>query len=322
MSKKRIGIIGVGSMGKNHVRAYSALKDICELVGIYDVDYSHAKKIANSFGVKAFESMDKLMKEVDAVNIVTPTSTHYELAKKAIDNNLHLLIEKPITSEVEDAEEIIKEAKKRELVLQVGHIERFNPAIRALPDILEGEEIISIDAKRLGPYNGRINDTDVIQDLMIHDIDIINSIIKDDLGDISAVGSKRYSDYIDHALAVLTMDNDIIVNIEASRATYKRVRTLTITTLSSYIELDYIQRKIVINTGHLLPEGKGYHLNQAIEELYDSQEDALESQLSHFIDCIENKQKPLIDGRDALKALKISKDVQAIITENLDKKYL
>lgn len=318
MCKKKIGVIGVGSMGKNHVRAYSALKDICELVGIYDIDFSSAKNIAKSFGVESYQSIDSLMEEVDAVNIVTPTSTHYEIAKKAISKGLHLLIEKPITSEIDEAEEIIREANEKNLVLQVGHIERFNPAIRALPDILKGEELISIDARRLGPYNGRINDTDVIQDLMIHDIDIINSINDSEIDSISAYGSKIHSNYIDHAIARFIMDNNAVVNIEASRATYKRVRKLSITTLSSYIELDYIQRKIVINTGHLLPEGKGYHLNQAIEELFDTEEDALESQLSHFINCIEEGKRPLIDGSDALKALKISKEVQRISNIKLE----
>ena len=310
MNKLKVGVIGVGSMGKNHVRSYAALKNICNLIGVYDVDQQLAQEIADSYGVKSFSSLDKLMEEVDAVNIATPTTTHFNIAKKALNNNLHILLEKPITDTIDQAEKLLQEASDRDLTIQVGHIERFNPAIQALPDLLQGEEIIAMDVKRMGPYNPRIADTDVVQDLMIHDIDVVSSITPTSVKKVSSFGSIiKSKGHIDYAVSNLLMENDIIATLTASRVTNKKVRKLSIITHESYIELDYIQKKIILTNKSAFKEG-GFSRENELEEVFNEAEEPLKMQLSHFVNSVENETRPLINGSDGLEALKLTKEIQ------------
>ena len=312
MSKLKMGVIGVGSMGKNHVRSYAALKHLCDLVGVFDLDNERNRAVAESYGVKAFDSVGSLMEEVDAINIATPTTTHYDLAMKAIDKGLHILIEKPITNSVEEAQAILQAAKKKNLIVQVGHIERFNPAIQALPDILKDEEIVALHVERMGPYDPRIDDTDVIQDLMIHDIDVVSSLVPGDITNVSATARRVESErHMDYAVANFRLANGAIATLTASRATRKKVRAMSITTTNSYIELDYLQRKIVV-TGRkeMMADSSEYKRNNEHEENYSNDEEPLKSQLAHFINCINNGTRPLINGSDGLEALKLTKVIQ------------
>jgi len=307
-----MGVIGVGSMGKNHVRSYAALKHLCDLVGVFDLDNERNRAVAESYGVKAFDSVGSLMEEVDAINIATPTTTHYDLAMKAIDKGLHILIEKPITNSVEEAQAILQAAKKKNLIVQVGHIERFNPAIQALPDILKDEEIVALHVERMGPYDPRIDDTDVIQDLMIHDIDVVSSLVPGDITNVSATARRVESErHMDYAVANFRLANGAIATLTASRATRKKVRAMSITTTNSYIELDYLQRKIVV-TGRkeMMADSSEYKRNNEHEENYSNDEEPLKSQLAHFINCINNGTRPLINGSDGLEALKLTKVIQ------------
>ena len=310
MNKLKVGVIGVGSMGKNHVRSYAALKNVCDLIGVYDVDQELSQEIAESYGVKSFSSLEQLMGEVDAVNIATPTTTHFDIAKKALNNNLHILLEKPITDTIDQAEKLLQEASDRDLTIQVGHIERFNPAIQALPDLLQGEEIIAMDVKRMGPYNPRIADTDVVQDLMIHDIDVVSSITPTSVKKVSSFGSIiKSKGHIDYAVSNLLMENDIIATLTASRVTNKKVRKLSIITHESYIELDYIQKKIILTNKSAFKEG-GFSRENELEEVFNEAEEPLKMQLSHFVNSVENETRPLINGSDGLEALKLTKEIQ------------
>src|SRR6056297_846927 len=310
MNKLKVGVIGVGSMGKNHVRSYAALKNICNLIGVYDVDQQLAQETADSYGVKSFSSLDKLMEEVDAVNIATPTTTHFDIAKKALNNNLHILLEKPITDTIDQAEKLLQEASDRDLTIQVGHIERFNPAIQALPDLLQGEEIIAMDVKRMGPYNPRIADTDVVQDVMIHDIDVVSSITPTSVKKVSSFGSIiKSKGHIDYAVSNLLMENDIIATLTASRVTNKKVRKLSIITHESYIALDYIHKKIILTNKSAFKEG-GFSRENELEEVFNEAEEPLKMQLSHFVNSVENETRPLINGTDGLEALKLTKEIQ------------
>jgi predicted dehydrogenase len=310
MDKKKVGVIGVGSMGKNHVRSYAALKHVCELVGIYDIDQDKSKEMAKSYGVKSFSSISELLKEVDAVNIATPTTTHYDIALKAIEAGKHLLIEKPITNKVDEANEILKRAKENKIIVQVGHIERFNPAIKALPDMLKEEEIVAIDVQRMGPYDPRIDDTDVIQDLMIHDIDVVSSIIETDIVEVNAFARKVASkEHMDFAVTSYKTNDDIIVTLTASRATNKKVRKMSITTEKSFIELDYLNRKI---TRTRRDNGEiNKNKQREYEETYENEEEPLKMQLIHFVNSIENETRPMISGHDGLEALKLIKLIQS-----------
>src|SRR6056297_304954 len=311
MDKVKVGVIGVGSMGKNHVRSYAALKHVCELVGIYDIDQEQSKEMAKSYGVKSFSSIKELLEEVDAVNIATPTTTHYDIALQAIEAGKHILIEKPITNKIDEANEILKKAKEKKLIVQVGHIERFNPAIKALPDMLKEEEIVAIDVQRMGPYDPRINDTDVIQDLMIHDIDVVNSLIEGDIKDVQGFGRVVKSDkLIDYAVANILMSDGIIATLTASRATHKKVRKLSITTMKSYIELDYMQRKVIVTRRGGLVRDNNYQQENELEEIFSDEEEPLKAQLKHFICAVKNDTRPLINGSDGLEALRLTKKIQ------------
>jgi predicted dehydrogenase len=310
MEKIKVGVIGVGSMGKNHVRSYAALKHVCDLVGLFDVDQERSKEMAKSYGVKSFSSIAELLKEVDAVNIATPTTTHYDIALQAIEQGKHILIEKPITNKIDEANEILKKAKEKKLIVQVGHIERFNPAIKALPDMLKEENIVAIDIQRMGPYDPRIDDTDVIQDLMIHDIDVVSSLIDSEIVKVSAFARRVASEeHMDFAVANYQTDNDVIVTLTASRATNKKVRKMSITTEKSFIELDYIGRKITRTRRGNGDENQ--NKQREYEESYENEEEPLKMQLTHFVNSIENKTQPLITGHDGLEALKLIKLIQS-----------
>ena len=320
MSRKKVGVIGVGSMGRNHVRAYTALSHMCELVGVYDIDEERNREIAESYGIKAFASAQELLSEVEAVNIATPTTTHFDIAREAIDRDIHILLEKPITNSVVEARELLEEAHRRDLIVQVGHIERFNPAIQALPGILEDKEVLALDVHRMGPYDPRVDDTDVIQDLMIHDMDIVTSLVPGEISNISAHGRRVASEnFIDYAVANLRIDGGVITTLTASRATNKKVRQMAITTSETYIELDYLQRKIkVTRRGGELSDRSGYQRENELEETYGSEEEPLKSQLAHFLRSITNGTRPLINGSDGLEALKLTKEIQRLAYQDLD----
>ncbi|MFI5358985.1 MAG: Gfo/Idh/MocA family oxidoreductase [Halanaerobiales bacterium] len=315
MAKLKVGVVGVGSMGKNHVRAYASLKHVCELIGVFDINQGMAEEVARSYGVKAFSTLEALLAEVDAINIATPTSTHYEIGMKALEAGKHILMEKPVTGSVEEAQTLIRNARKKSLIFQVGHIERFNPVIRHLPNILKDQEIIAIDVQRLGPYDPRIDDTDVIQDLMIHDIDVVNSLIPAPIARIQAFGRRLVSArHIDYAVANLMMENGVIANLTASRVTNKKVRKMEITTVSSFIELDYLQKKITMTAREpFIPGTSNYNQEQVVEEVYNGEEEPLKLQLLHFINCIEDNTRPLISGADGLEALKVTRIIQELV---------
>ena len=314
MDKVRIGVVGIGKMGRFHVQAYSSLKHICELVGLYDIEQQRSEQAASEYGTRAFTSLDSLLREVDAVTIATPTSRHSEVAMAAIKNGVHILVEKPITNHLAEAQSIMQAAIKKGLILQVGHIERFNPAIQELPNVLEGQDIIAISGERLSPYDPRIDDTDVIQDLMIHDIDIVRALGASPISSIKASGRRINShDLIDYAVTLISFENGIIATLTASRVTEKTVRKLQISTTSSFVELDYFNRKLTVSR-RKAPANElavpSYDEDRSIEKVFIPQEDALTAQLKHFLSCVSHDTKPLIDGRDGLEALRLTKEIQ------------
>jgi len=325
LGKVKVGVIGVGNMGRHHVKSYAALKHICELVGIYDIDKEKSEDISRGYGIEEFQSPEELMDNVDAISIVTPTTTHYEIARKALEKGLDVLIEKPITSTVEEAQKLLKLAKRKERILQVGHIERFNPAVMELPKILRGQRIIAVSMDRMGPFDPRIEDTDVVQDLMIHDIDIMRSILTQEVKEMQSFGRvvRSSNGHVDFAVANLFLEDNIIVSLTASRVTNKKVRRLTITTMAAYIELDYLERRITISHkgGYAsLDHFSEYHQENKVERVFSSDEEPLRNQLAHFIGCIKEGTKPIITGNDGLEALKISMNIQKKINKSLTEK--
>ena len=303
MSKLKVGVIGVGSLGSIHGRIYSSLDGV-ELAGVCDIDEKRANEVAGELHTHAFKDYRDLIGRVDAASIVVPTKDHYCIGKEFLKNNVHLLIEKPITQTVQEADELLAIAKDKNLTLAVGHIERFNAAVEAIQK-LKGD-IKFAECHRLGPFTPRIKDVGVVLDLMIHDIDILLWLIKSPIKNIDAVGVKILSDHEDIANVRITFENGAVCNITASRVTPYSIRKIRIFQPNAYISLDYIKQDAVIYRKTL-----GGIVSQNIDI---NKEQPLQKEIASFIQCVRSGEKPLASGeggRDALKvALEILKKIK------------
>ncbi len=251
MEKVKIGVIGTGHLGRLHIKMLKSI-DNCELVGIYDSNKNQSEAASKEFDVKVFESQYKLLNEVECVSIAATTSAHYELAKQCLSNGINVFVEKPITATIEQAEEIVKIAADKKLNLQVGHIERFNPALISLEEYLLEPMFIQTD--RLAQFNPRGTDVAVVLDLMIHDIDIILSLVKSKVKNVEASGVAVVSDSLDIANARIQFDNGAVANVTASRISQKKMRKMRIFQRDNYIALDFITG--VSEVYRLIPVGK------------------------------------------------------------------
>jgi len=317
----RIGVIGVGHLGNFHVKRLMEISGI-SISGIYDNNPIRADEISNQYDVKSFSSLQTLLEISDAVSIVTPTPYHFEIANRALDKDCHLFIEKPITDNIEHAGLLLNKAEKLNKIIQVGHIERFNPAFTILKNL--HIQPLFIEAHRLTEFNPRGNDVPVILDLMIHDIDIILSLVGSEIKDIRANGVKVVSSSVDIANARIEFENGCIANVTASRISQKIMRKMRLFQNEEYITIDFQngvleEYKICANP----PESSG--AEKVIElggpgkryVLYRKpqvpKQDALKEELTHFTNSITNAQKPETDGESAAKALALALEIQKII---------
>ncbi|MCK5145680.1 Gfo/Idh/MocA family oxidoreductase [bacterium] len=239
MKKIKVGVIGVGHLGRFHAQNYSKIEQ-AELIGVYDVDYDRATEIAAETNCQAFKSLDDLLEAVDGVSIVVPTDKHLEAGLKAIEKNVHVLVEKPIAVNTEEADTLINEAQKRDLTLQVGQVERFNPAVRALDQFDLQPKFI--ESHRLAPFNPRGTEVAVVLDLMIHDIDFILHMVKSPVAKVDASGVAVVSDTIDIANARLTFENGAVANLTASRISQKKMRKMRLFQKDAYVTVDFLDK--------------------------------------------------------------------------------
>ena len=316
MSKIKVGVIGTGHLGKLHTKMFKSI-DYCELVGIYDSNPNQAEDVSKEYSVPAINSLDELLKQIDAVSISATTTSHYELAKKCFENGIHVFIEKPITASIKEAEELLEISEKKKLNLQVGHIERFNPALVAMEKYIDEPRFIQTD--RLAQFNPRGTDVAVVLDLMIHDIDIILSLVKSDVIDVQANGVAVVSDHLDIANARLQFENGAVANVTASRISQKKMRKMRIFQRDSYIALDFVTG--VAEAYRLLPPdteinpnlisfgeiGVGEKRKKLVYEQPEQKElNALQHELQLFVNSIINGTKPVVSGIDGLRALKVA----------------
>jgi len=326
MEKLKIGIAGAGHLGKLHAKMFNSIHQ-CSLTGIYDIDQVHAKAVSEEFGTEVFENMQDLLKETDAVSIAATTSAHYELAKECIKEGKHIFIEKPITATIPQAEEIVKLAEEKDLNLQVGHIERFNPALVSLEQYISDPMFIQTD--RLAQFNPRGTDVAVVLDLMIHDIDIILSLIKSKVGQIDASGVAVVSDSIDIANARIQFENGAVANVTASRISQKKMRKMRIFQRDNYISLDFItglsevyrlvpmDQDTGLTTLSFGEIGIGEKKRRIIYEQPEIKEqNALQYELQLFVDSVLNKTKPMVSGEDGLRALRVAEQIMQKIEES------
>lgn len=306
----RAGVIGVGSMGQNHVRVYRELPETT-LVGVHDVNMEQAGSVADAFGTTAIE-MDELLESVDVVSIAVPTQFHYDIARECIAAGVHVLIEKPFVDDLDNGRELIEFADQRGVCLQVGHIERFNPAVMTLMGLLDDLDIIAIETRRLGPPLEREIDDTAVMDLMIHDLDILCSIFDEEVEEVHAAGA-RESNY---ATATIQTTSGCIGQLTASRVTQQKVRELTITAESCRVIVDYIDQSIEI-TRQSLPEyvrqeGFRYRHENIVEQVLVERREPLKNELSAFAEAVRTGSEPIVTGADGLRALSLAREIDRL----------
>ena len=325
IKKVKIAVVGVGHLGKHHVRHYSKLEN-AELVGVFDVDQQISKSIAEKYKIRNFKNYNELIEHVDAVSIVTPTKTHYEVSKLFLYNKKHVLIEKPITSTVAEADDLIKIANSNNVLIQVGHIERFNPALFPLRELELDPKYLEI--QRLAPYTSRGTDVPVVLDLMIHDIDLALSLVSSNVKSINANGVSIMTNSIDIANARLKFENGTIANITSSRIAKDKVRKIKLFQQDLYITIDFLASITEIYRAMDLNQKDEKAIMSAIMEtngkqrqiFYEKPEiqkrDALKYELINFVNSIQKKEKPLVGGVSGRNALEIAMKIQNTIIED------
>lgn len=297
----KVGVIGTGNMGENHVRTYLSLHDHCQLVGIYDNDEKKRHQIADRYKVEPFQSIDDLLKAVDAVSIVTPTEFHYDIGLACIKHNVHMLMEKPITSTVAQAKDLNQKAIEAGVKLQVGHIELFNPLINTLTEVLENKDVIGIDFHRVSPYSERIKNSDVVKELMIHDLYIFQELFNDNFSEFHAMG-KVIENTPKHAVVIIESSQGVIAQLTASFKSKKKMRTIQIFTEDTFIEADILKSQIKITSD---TDIRMIQIDNDIQPL--------KIQLLDFINSIKFERKPFVSGEDGIKTLLITNKVSEAI---------
>jgi predicted dehydrogenase len=294
----RVGVVGVGHIGSNHARFYAELFS-AKFSAIYDIDLAKAKAIAKKYRVIPAQSLDEFAGMVDAASIATPTNTHYEVARSLLASGKHLLIEKPITDNTVHAGELAELAAQNGLILQVGHVERFNPVLSALEARLTHPRFI--EAHRLSPYPERSTDIGVVLDLMIHDLEIILHLVRSPVQTIDAVGVPVLSRGEDIANARLRFENGCVANITSSRISPERMRKIRVFQEDAYLSLDYEKQ-----SGEIYRRVEGRITREKVEI---AREEPLKHQLISFVDCARSGRQPRVSGFQAIAALELAIEI-------------
>ena len=306
MSKIRVAVIGIGYLGEFHAEKYKANKN-AELVAIVDTDRSRRDVVSKKLDVKSYSAYESIINEVDAVSIVVPTNLHYKVASYFISNNKHVLIEKPFASSVSEAKKLKKLASKRDIVLQVGHLERFNKAFVKLKNIVKNP--VFIECNRISPFKIRGTEVNVVMDLMIHDLDIVMSLNNSNIKNIQANGASVLTNKTDIANARITFENGCVCNLSASRISEKIERKMRVFQKDSYFSLDYQDceldsyKKVISGKIKRIEKNKNNFINN----------DPLNEEIKSFIECIKKSKNPVIDAVDGIKALQYAIKISNLI---------
>lgn len=308
MQKIRVGVVGVGHLGQHHARIYASLPQ-CELVGVVDIDPKVAQKFAKQYGSRGFSDYRELFGRVDALSIVVPTVYHYPIAVECLRAGVHLMVEKPITSTVDQAQELITLAQQHRCILQVGHIERFNTAVMRLKQLVDRP--MFIEGHRLGPYDPRVKDVGVVLDLMIHDLDIILQLANSPVKSVEGTGVGVYGKNEDIANARVHFENGCIANLTASRVTPVRKRKIRIFQPDTYLSIDYIEQEVeifqrvpILNPEPGMPDISIVRKKEKIEK-----KEPLKLELVHFIECVQRGLEPMVRGEHARDALMLAVEI-------------
>ena len=311
MSRVKAGVVGVGKMGEYHVGVLAELQKV-DLAGIVESNEKRGKSIAQRYEVPIFTDYRELFGKVDVVSIAVPTAQHYAVAMDFLNSGIHVLLEKPCTNNLKDAQELFKVAEKKNLTLHIGHVERFNGAVQELFKIVT--EPIFVECTRMSPFTDRIKGDGVVLDVMIHDIDIVLNLIKSKVVKTNVLSSTVFSERDDLVVAQLQFENNCIANILASRASQNKVRTLEVTQKDSYVVLDYTDQEIYIHrqssSEHQLSKGAlRYKQESLIERIFVHKDNPLKLELQHFIDCVKNGSPRKVAVDSELYSLQIALDI-------------
>jgi predicted dehydrogenase len=298
MKNLRIGVVGVGHIGSNHARLYAEIPS-AEFTAVYDVDPFRSRTIGGKFGATAAKSLDEFIDMVDAASVATPTNTHYAIARSLLTKGKHVLVEKPITDNTSHATELAELAARSSLILQVGHVERFNPVLGALEAHLTHPRFI--EAHRLSPYSERSTDIGVVLDLMIHDLEVILHFVRSPLWSIDAVGVPVLSQSEDIANARLHFEDGCVANVTSSRISPERLRKIRIFQEDAYLSLDYQNQ-----SGEIYRRAGGRITRDRVDI---EREEPLKLQLASFIECASTGREPRVSGSQATAALKLAVEI-------------
>ena len=307
MQPVKVGVIGIGNMGWHHARVLSLLKD-AELVGVADPDPDRGQLAQEQFGCQWFPDHHTLLAEVEAVCIAVPTLLHHSVGLACLESGVHVLIEKPIAASQDEATALIQAAREAGRLLQVGHIERFNPAFRELTKVVANEEVVVLEGRRHSPHSDRANDVSVVLDLMIHDIDLVLELAQAPVVRLAAAGGRSGEGPIDYVNATLGFENGVVASLTASKMSHRKIRSLSAHCRSSLVETDFLNHTLHIHRrahewysadhGELLYRNDGF-----IEEVSTTSIEPLYAELEHFLQCVRGRETPAVDGLQASRAL-------------------
>jgi predicted dehydrogenase len=315
MKKLRVGVIGVGYLGQFHAEKYARMNDV-ELVGVVDIEKNRAEIVAEKVNTKPYTDYKSLFGNVDAVSIAAPTSVHFVIARDFLKKNIDIMIEKPITETTEEADELIHLAESRDLIIQVGHLERFNPAIVALKDIVK--KPMFIESHRLSIFQGRCTDVSVVLDLMIHDIDLILNFVRSKIRAVYASGVPVVSEHVDIANARLEFENGCVANVTASRISTKNERKIRLFQRDAYVSVDFSKKEItaIQQTGNV---DCGLIPGMDVKQMSFETGDALENELKSFINAVIHREPPEVTAQMGRDALEIALNIMDQIKEGVRK---
>lgn len=322
--KPKIGVVGAGHLGKHHIKHLSNHSGV-EFVGVFDINTESLKNICSEFSVNALQSIEETISCCDAVHIVTPTNTHFDIAKKFLDHKKDVFIEKPITNTVEEASSLINLAKKNGCIIQVGHIERFNPTINRLKELVDNPHYIEIE--RLAPFQARGTEVPVVLDLMVHDIDLILEMVDSPLENVQASGAKMMSNTVDLAHAHIKFKNGVVANLKSSRISQNYVRKIRTYQKNFYSITDLMIPQIELyglERHNMFSEklrSQEVETNSGVKTLHyekfvPENKDALLEEINDFVHCINTRSKPNVDGQAGAKALEIALQIESKIFLN------
>ncbi len=317
----RIGVIGAGVMGERHCRVCSNLPHV-ELVGVVDLNEDRGRMVAQRHGTSYYMNHETMLAQADAVIVATPTPYHYRLTSECLERGLHVLVEKPITETIAQAQRLVQLSAQRNLVLQVGHIERFNPAFIELKHVTESMPLISINVRRLSSFDSSNTDVDVIRDLMIHDLDLVVNTFGLDIAEISAWGRSINTNHIDHAVATISFKDGPIATLAASRVTEQKVRLFEVTAKGAYVEADLLNKSVLIHRRTLpryldTENTTQYRQESIIERIHVPTFEPLALELRHFAECVRDDRCAQVTGSDGLRALQLAEIITAKINMSL-----